>query len=62
MSEFRTCTSCGYRRGFHIYFKPFKDEHRLALICPECGQSYDFGLMIKGLRQRPHRGATFDNG
>jgi hypothetical protein len=60
MSEFRTCPSCGYRKGFHIYFKPVKDAHHLAFICPECGQSFDFGLTIKGLRSKSLRGPVFE--
>jgi len=58
--EFRSCPSCGYRRGFHIFFKPVKDVHHLGLICPQCGQSYDFGLALKGLRSKAQRGSQFE--
>lgn len=44
MAEFRTCPSCGYERGFHVFFEG-TGEGRMAigLICPSCGQSYDLG-------------------
>jgi len=45
MDEFRICTSCGYSRGFHVFFKSENDRHRIGLICPGCGQSFDIGWL-----------------
>ncbi len=43
MSEIRVCKACGYGRGFHVYFRDAEEGHRIGLICPSCGQSYDLG-------------------
>ena len=38
-----TCDVCGYDKGFHTSFKKHEYEHRVILICPDCGQRYDVG-------------------
>jgi transcription elongation factor Elf1 len=44
MAEFRICTTCGYRRGFHVHFRETADSGVvIGLICPNCGQSYELG-------------------
>lgn len=43
MKEFRVCPACGYRHGFHVFFKETAAGVALGLICPNCGQSYDLG-------------------
>ncbi len=42
---FDTCLTCGYADGFHLALSPGPD-HRVILICPECGQRYDLGMSI----------------
>jgi len=41
--ELRVCPECGYERGFHVSFKKTTGKTRIALICPQCGQSYSIG-------------------
>ena len=42
MAEFRVCTTCGYQRGFHLYFRERPEGGVvIGLICPNCGQSFD---------------------
>ena len=45
MDEFRVCTSCGYSRGFHVFIRGEGGRHRIGLICPGCGQSFDIGWL-----------------
>lgn len=56
-TELRTCTACGYERGFHVSFlsagagkdapvRSTRDVFRVILICPECGARYDAGVQI----------------
>ncbi len=41
MKEFRTCPQCGYKHGFHIFFKETEGKLTIGLICPNCAQSYE---------------------
>ena len=42
MNDFRVCTTCGYQRGFHVFFREAAGGGVVVgLICPSCGQSYD---------------------
>lgn len=62
MDEFRVCTSCGYSRGFHVFFRQEEGRHRIGLICPGCGQSFDIGWLsteIAGAKARP--GEVFES-
>jgi hypothetical protein len=56
-SEFHTCPSCGYDRGFHSSFlganadkdnpiKSTREVYRVILICPECGARFDVGWRV----------------
>ena len=45
--EFRVCQNCGYERGFHVSFLRDGDEHRIVLICPNCGARRDSGWRAK---------------
>lgn len=45
--EFRISESCGYERGFHVSFLRDGREHRIILICPNCGARYDVGWRAK---------------
>lgn len=45
--EFRICPACGYERGFHVSFLRDDDEHRIVLICPNCGARRDVGWRAK---------------
>jgi hypothetical protein len=47
-TELRTCSSCGYARGFHVSLISENDgkHHRLVLICPDCGARYDVGKVF----------------
>ena len=45
--EFRVCQNCGYERGFHVSFLRDGDEHRIVLICPNCGARRDAGWRAK---------------
>ena len=45
--EFRRCDVCGYDRGFHSSFVENDENHRVILICPECGARYDVGWTIE---------------
>lgn len=48
--EFRMCRRCGYKRGFHVYFKEFiEGKRKIGLICPSCGQSYDIGWITSDI-------------
>ncbi len=60
MEEFRVCPNCGYTRGFHSSF--FKEENgfRIIFICPECGASYDIGLIEARVSEvEPKRGKDY---
>ena len=64
MQEFRVCSSCGYQRGFHVFFRDTGEgQVAIGLICPDCGQSYDIGWQTKDvplpLGVRP--GKVFDS-
>ncbi len=45
MEEFRACPACGYTRGFHVSFRKSENGFAVWFICPECGSSFDLGLM-----------------
>ncbi len=59
MEEIRVCASCGYGRGFHVYFRPEEGRHRIGLICPNCGQSYDIGWLTPEVGGKPSPGPVF---
>ncbi len=50
MEEFRICPSCGYERGFHVFFKRVKGKIKIGLICPNCGHSYDLGWLTTSIK------------
>ncbi|MEW6109931.1 MAG: hypothetical protein AB1632_12305 [Nitrospirota bacterium] len=43
MEDFRVCVNCEYQKGFHVTFKRLKGKVKIALVCPNCGQSFDIG-------------------
>ncbi len=45
MDEFRVCSTCGYKRGFHTSFKKEEDKVKVIFICPNCGSSFDLGII-----------------
>jgi len=47
MAEFRICSTCGYERGFHLYFQEEEGRVRIGLICPNCGQAFDLGWLSR---------------
>lgn len=53
--EFRICTVCGYKRGFHVYFRDVEEKGkgytRIGLICPNCGQSYDLNWITTDIKE-----------
>jgi len=60
MEELRVCISCDYQKGFHIYFKKVKGRVRICLVCPNCGQSYDFGWVTSTIKSfKADRGTIF---
>ena len=60
MDEFRVCPNCGYARGFHASFRKEKEGMRVIFICPECGSSYDIGLIeTRVARLDPERGESY---
>lgn len=61
MNEFRVCSSCGYGRGFHVFFRQAEEGEgaRIGLICPGCGQSYDIGWLTPCPPGSPATGEVF---
>lgn len=60
MDEFRVCPSCEYTRGFHAAFRRDPEGVRIVFICPECGASFDLGIIDSLLNElKPKRGADF---
>ncbi len=47
MDEFRVCPSCGYGRGFHVFFRRSGEAVSIGLICPSCGRSFDLGWISR---------------
>jgi len=50
LDELRVCPACDYERGFHVFFKKAKGKTRIALICPQCGQSYNTGWTTTAIK------------
>ncbi len=61
MKDFRVCPQCGYGRGFHVYFTEAENGHRIGLICPSCGQSYDLGWVVQELDPQQKEGPRFES-
>ncbi len=60
MEEFRKCATCGYERGFHVSFRKEGDAIQVHFICPECGSSFDLGLVEERIRNlKPQRGKSY---
>lgn len=60
MEEFRKCPTCGYERGFHVSFQKESDTIQVRFICPECGSSFDLGLVEERIRNlKPQRGKNY---
>jgi len=60
MDEFRMCPSCEYTRGFHAAFRKDPEGIRIVFICPECGASYDIGIVDSLVNDlKPKRGADY---
>jgi predicted RNA-binding Zn-ribbon protein involved in translation (DUF1610 family) len=60
MEEFRKCLNCGYERGFHSSFKKEEKGFRVIFICPECGSSFDIGLIETRIDElNPEKGKTY---
>jgi transcription elongation factor Elf1 len=60
MEEFRSCPTCGYGRGFHTSFQKEGNRFRIIFICPECGSSFDLGLIQSELKEiSPVKGETY---
>jgi len=61
MEEFRVCSTCGYSRGFHVSFKKTETGFSIIFICPDCGSSYDLGLIEKEIdRLEASKGVVFE--
>ncbi len=54
MDDFRECSSCDYKKGFHVSFRKTETgSAKIILSCPDCGQSYDLGWttdMVKSFK------------
>ena len=61
MNEFRVCRVCSYEKGFHVYFREHEKGHKIGLICPSCGQSYDIGWIVPDLADTAEKGAQFES-
>jgi len=61
VNEFRVCRVCGYEKGFHVYFREHEKGHKIGLICPSCGQSYDIGWIVPDLADTAEKGAQFES-
>ncbi|GAI46200.1 unnamed protein product [marine sediment metagenome] len=60
LDEFRVCPACGYKRGFHSSFKKEKNGIKLIFICPNCGASFDIGLIENRIQElNPVRGNNY---
>lgn len=60
MDEFRMCPSCEYTRGFHAAFRKDPEGIRIVFICPECGASFDIGIVDSLVNDlEPKRGADY---
>lgn len=61
MKEIRVCASCGYGRGFHVFFRQGAEGEgaRIGLICPGCGQSYEIGWLTPAPPEPPVPGEVF---
>ncbi|MDF1525291.1 MAG: hypothetical protein RRA15_03200 [bacterium] len=46
--EFKVCSECGYKDGFHSMFKNGDDSMKWLFICPSCHQVFDIGFKVKG--------------
>lgn len=51
MEEFRICPVCNYERGFHSSFKKEDNKIKVIFICPNCGSSFDLGLIEDRLKE-----------
>lgn len=62
MSEIRVCGSCGYGRGFHVWFRQGEEGEgaHIGLICPSCGQSYDIGWLTPSPPKTPEAKEVFE--
>lgn len=61
MPDFRECKSCGYGRGFHVYFTEKENGHKIGLICPSCGQSFDIGWVTPDVSDEVEMGAIYES-
>ncbi len=61
MNEFRVCRVCGYGKGFHVYLREQETGHKIGLICPSCGKSFDVGWIVPDLAESAENGVTFDS-
>jgi ssDNA-binding Zn-finger/Zn-ribbon topoisomerase 1 len=60
MDEFRVCPTCEYTRGFHASFRKDPEGVRIVFICPECGSSFDLGIIDSLVNDlKPKRGADY---
>lgn len=61
MDEFRICSVCRYKRGFHTSFKKENDKIKVIFICPNCGSSFDLGIVNEKISElNPKRGETYE--
>ena len=44
--EFKVCTSCEYKDGFHSMFKKEGGVTKWLFICPTCHDVFDIGYTI----------------
>lgn len=44
--EFKVCTSCGYKDGFHSMLKKDKGRFKWLFICPACHAVFDVGFSV----------------
>jgi len=51
MDEFRICPVCNYKRGFHSSFKKEGNKLKVIFICPNCGSSFDLGIMEERIKE-----------
>ena len=45
--EFKKCSECGYKDGFHNMFKKDGNMTKWLFICPSCHSVFDIGLTIR---------------
>lgn len=45
--EFKNCSLCGYKGGFHSMLKRDDKEAKWLFVCPACQEVFDIGQILK---------------